>query len=200
MSTELTEFDDNSSDPKRDISMVAPPIGPLRDFASAGHHHPTQSSLREVAQDIVAPATIDWTSETEGYVPCPGDHQHVIAEEPSECRIWIDGVPTVFCFHDGCELEVRALSNALELGLMKAGHRIECHAGNPLRAAPSAAQSLLGRRAAAVQPEKARSDRWQIVPHARCHCQGTDWNHVWPLRSVIKAFSCANPPAVARFV
>ncbi len=46
--------------------------------------------------------TIDWDSETSGFVVCPGKHLHTSGDQARDCRVDFDGVPTVHCFHNSC--------------------------------------------------------------------------------------------------
>jgi hypothetical protein len=56
---------------------------------------------------------IEWESETRGYLACPGKHLHTAADKEHDCRIDIDGVPTLHCFHDSCSGIVAGINHEL---------------------------------------------------------------------------------------
>lgn len=47
---------------------------------------------------------IDWESETQGFLQCPGEALHTTPSSKSDCRINLgDGIPpTIHCFHQSC--------------------------------------------------------------------------------------------------
>lgn len=76
---------------------------------------------------------VDWTDDTDAYCTCPGKAQHTNADGPKDCRVRIDGVPTVYCLHSSCLDKVKAINDALrrtvrsqEVVLLPDGHvRVE---------------------------------------------------------------------------
>ena len=58
------------------------------------------SERGRIAVEIVGPIT--WESETRGYATCPGKHLHHTADGDRDCRIDLDGAPTIYCFHNSC--------------------------------------------------------------------------------------------------
>jgi hypothetical protein len=55
---------------------------------------------RRIAEKLLGP--ISWESEVVGYVQCPGRHLHTTVTSSKDCRVTIDNVPTIFCFHQRC--------------------------------------------------------------------------------------------------
>src|ERR1035437_4820213 len=45
---------------------------------------------------------IQWEDEITGFCKCPGEHLHTSANSAKDCKVMLDGVPTVSCFHASC--------------------------------------------------------------------------------------------------
>jgi hypothetical protein len=60
---------------------------------------------KQVAERIVG--RVDWQSEVSGFCKCPGEGMHTSANGKKDCRVNIDGAPTIFCCHASC---VRAVA------------------------------------------------------------------------------------------
>jgi len=56
--------------------------------------------LRAIAQRIVG--TVDWQSEVSGLCRCPGEAMHTQRNGKKDCRVSVDGAPTIFRFHASC--------------------------------------------------------------------------------------------------
>ena len=67
-------------------------------------------SHRQAAEEILGP--IKWINEHEqkGYCPCPGEDEHSGTTANSDCIVYLDGAPTIFCFHASC-IEARKGAN-----------------------------------------------------------------------------------------
>lgn len=46
--------------------------------------------------------SIEWLSEVSGHCRCPGEALHTSRTGPKDCRVSVDGAPTIFCFHASC--------------------------------------------------------------------------------------------------
>lgn len=55
---------------------------------------------RQIAVSIVG--EIDWQSEVSGFCRCPGESLHTQRTGPKDCRVNVDGAPTIHCFHASC--------------------------------------------------------------------------------------------------
>jgi hypothetical protein len=55
---------------------------------------------RHVAAGIVG--AVDWQSAVSGYCRCPGESLHTHATGKKDCRVCVDGAPTIHCFHSSC--------------------------------------------------------------------------------------------------
>jgi hypothetical protein len=56
---------------------------------------------------------IDWYSEVEGYCRCPGFEKHTTPDGERDCRVLLDGVPTISCFHQSCSKWIEAYNTSL---------------------------------------------------------------------------------------
>jgi len=54
---------------------------------------------RRVAESLHA---IEWFSETQGHCPCPGAHLHSTDNLKTDCVVFVDGGPNLFCLHQSC--------------------------------------------------------------------------------------------------
>ena len=61
---------------------------------------------------------IDWQTEVSGYCRCPGEAFHTSANGKKDCRVNVDGAPTIFCFHASCS---PAVAEAIVEGADHAG-------------------------------------------------------------------------------
>jgi hypothetical protein len=55
---------------------------------------------RQIASRILG--AIDWQTEVSGFCRCPGEAFHTSANGKKDCRVNVDGAPTIFCFHASC--------------------------------------------------------------------------------------------------
>jgi hypothetical protein len=66
---------------------------------------------KEVAEEVLG--QIHWLDESTGYGECPGRQNHTTPDGPKDCRIHVDGTPTVHCLHSSCSSEVADASRRL---------------------------------------------------------------------------------------
>ena len=61
---------------------------------------------------------MDWQSAVSGFCRCPGHARHTRPNGPKDCRVCVDGAPTIFCFHASCSAAVADANRRLrrELG------------------------------------------------------------------------------------
>lgn len=55
---------------------------------------------RQVATSIVG--AVDWQTEVSGFCRCPGEALHTQHNGKKDCRVSVDGAPTIYCFHSSC--------------------------------------------------------------------------------------------------
>ena len=63
-----------------------------------------------------------WTDEITGYCPCPGQDKHAAPAGARDCRLKIDEVPTMSCFHASCGEEIEAANKALRTAILSSSH------------------------------------------------------------------------------
>ena len=74
-------------------------------------------SRRAVATNIVG--SIEST-EAGDFCKCPGEHLHTNGSAPKDCRVTLDGVPTIFCLHKSCITAVETANEELRSQIGKA--------------------------------------------------------------------------------
>lgn len=55
---------------------------------------------RQIAASIVG--AVDWQTEVSGFCRCPGEALHTHHNGKKDCRVSVDGAPTIHCFHSSC--------------------------------------------------------------------------------------------------
>ena len=74
---------------------------------------------RHIAEKLLGP--ISWESEVAGYVQCPGERLHTTRTNPKDCRVMVDNVPTIYCFHQRCSRIIAPLNQKLRSKIGKGG-------------------------------------------------------------------------------
>lgn len=60
---------------------------------------------------------VEWISDTEGFVQCPGESGHSNRNGRKDCKVYLDRIPTITCFHSSCEEAVKARNAELRVAL-----------------------------------------------------------------------------------
>ena len=95
--------------------LVAPPVTPKTPAPSV----PINLTTRQrIAADLLG--AVHWTSETAGFVTCPGLHLHTNTNGPRDCELHLDGAPTIHCFHNSCREAVEQANRELRSRIGKA--------------------------------------------------------------------------------
>ncbi len=73
---------------------------------------------RTIAASIVG--AVDWQTPVSGFCRCPGEALHTQHNGRKDCRVSVDGAPTIFCFHASCAEAVAEANRRLrrELGVV----------------------------------------------------------------------------------
>jgi len=72
------------------------------------NENPIKSTSQQRAITELIIGAVAWETETQGYCTCPGEPSH------KDCKVFLDKVPTVFCFHTtSCKPQVDATNLAL---------------------------------------------------------------------------------------
>lgn len=56
---------------------------------------------------------VRWLDINHGTCTCPGKHLHTSKQGDNDCTVFVDGVPTITCFHSSCQSEVEAANRQL---------------------------------------------------------------------------------------
>lgn len=83
------------------------------------NHQVTAEALRGVAELVVG-VPIRWENDVTGFLPCPGATLHTTPTRPQDCRVKLDGAPTIYCFHASCDSMVVAANQRLRSALGRA--------------------------------------------------------------------------------
>jgi hypothetical protein len=86
---------------------------------------------RAIASRLLGP--IDWQTEVSGLCKCPGESLHTQRNGKKDCRVNVDGAPTVHCFHSSCAAAVAAANLALRRELGAAPWALILPGGRTLR-------------------------------------------------------------------
>lgn len=75
----------------------------------------TSQDVKGAVERITGP--IDWISEQEGFVACPGEPLHTHRGGRRDCKVYLDRVPTITCFHSSCADAVKSKNAELRVAL-----------------------------------------------------------------------------------
>ena len=110
---------------------------------------------------------VQWVDTTTGYCECPGAACHTQKAGQRDCRIALDQVPTIHCFHTSCQAAVDAANHALRSALARGEL-----AQGPTRRAPARTPAELAadkeRQGLRALGERARARRPLILQKHQC--------------------------------
>jgi hypothetical protein len=113
---------------------------------------------RQVASGLLG--AIDWQTEVSGFCRCPGEAFHTSAKGKKDCRVNVDGAPTIFCFHASCASAVAEANRRLRRELGDGRWEIVLPGGRLLRSGDVLqAGGLVLRREVVKQRSEARGQR-----------------------------------------
>src|SRR5205814_6562055 len=72
---------------------------------------------------------LNWSSEARGFCDCPGQHLHTTGDGERDCEVWLDGAPTIHCFHRHCKGIIKAVNRELRSQIGRAEHAANSEAG-----------------------------------------------------------------------
>src|SRR5579883_2116563 len=114
---------------------------------------------RHVAERIVG--RVEWRNEVSGFCRCPGEGMHTSSNGKRDCRVNIDGAPTIFCFHASCVGAVAEANRKLRRELNASPWELRLPDGRTLRSG-----DVLVRDGTVVRREvlgDAGNGRWQMA-------------------------------------
>jgi len=86
---------------------------------------------RQVAFQILG--AIDWQTEVSGFCKCPGEAFHTSANGKKDCRVNVDGAPTIYCFHSSCSAAVAEANRRLRREVNASPWELRLPSGQVLR-------------------------------------------------------------------
>ena len=86
---------------------------------------------RLIAAGIVG--AVDWQTDVSGFCRCPGESLHTHKTGKKDCRVSVDGAPTIYCFHASCEAAVAGANRRLRSTLAGGQWEIVLPGGKILR-------------------------------------------------------------------
>jgi hypothetical protein len=104
-----------------EIEPLPEPGEPKASFTANGA--PDLSARQRIATELLG--EIEWQSDTSGFVSCPGQPFHTSVNGERDCKIDLDNVPTVHCFHNSCRGILDGVNHELRSRIGKA----ECDNG-----------------------------------------------------------------------
>ena len=113
---------------------------------------------RIIAAAIVG--AVDWQTEVSGFCRCPGESLHTQRTGKQDCRVSVDGAPTIFCFHASCAPAVAAANRKLRCAIGQSPWELKLPGGMTLR------NGDVLQSGGAVLPRE--------VVQARAHAEGRD--------------------------
>lgn len=107
-----------------------------------------------------------------GFCACPGADRHTGRTARKDCRVTLEGVPTVFCLHSSCLADVEETNHQLRsrIGKAEAGGRIE-----PTPPEERAARERRAREKAAQEATEL-AQREQAAAILPCILEGWGWD------------------------
>ena len=70
---------------------------------------------KQIVASVVG--AVDWQTEVSGFCHCPGESFHTLRTGTKDCRVSVDGAPTIYCFHASCANVVAEANRALRRAL-----------------------------------------------------------------------------------
>lgn len=134
---------------------------------------------RRIAVDLLG--EIDWNAEACGYCICPGQHRHTTGNGSRDCKVYLDGTPTVSCFHSHCHGILDGVNRELRSRIGKAEYAAKL-------------QEQKGNGAAAtVTPAKWFNDKFPALSEqfGDAICEGKNGNDLVYARDISEDFLAA---------
>ena len=86
---------------------------------------------RNIATSLLG--AVDWQTDVSGFCKCPGEALHTQHNGKKDCRVNVDGAPTIYCFHASCEAAVAAANQRLRRELNASPWTLTLPGGQVLR-------------------------------------------------------------------
>jgi|ERR1700731_1244805 len=120
-----------SYDPEVSLNEAAVELPPLVESsertkpASAPVNDEKLVMRRKIAGELLEDT--EWDSDSTGYCTCPGQDLHTSGDGSRDCKIYLDRVPTISCFHQSCLELLKDLNHDLRSRIAKAEFVLEAN-------------------------------------------------------------------------
>lgn len=138
--------------------------------------------------------TIAWESEVRGFCVCPGNQFHTHKSGPKDCRVHLDGAPTIHCVHQSCRPAVEAANTTLRRACGATPWEIILPGGKVLRSGDVVSgSSIIPREAIAAKAKEAGRTKEEQVLLASlkemfaAQLEGIKRIYQWDLRAIEKS-------------
>ena len=125
------------------------------------------SDPKQIATDLLG--AIDWQTDVSGFCTCPGQDSHTQKTGKKDCRISLDGAPTIFCFHSSCASAIADTNRQLRRNLSGVAWSIKMPGGAILRSGDilQTGGTILRKETIVAQP----GDR-EVLEHIKARAEG----------------------------
>lgn len=86
---------------------------------------------RQIAACLLG--VVEWQTDVSGFCRCPGEAAHTSPTGQKDCRVNVDGAPTIFCFHASCAPAVAEANRRLRREMGASPWEITLPGGRVLR-------------------------------------------------------------------
>ncbi|MBM3729088.1 MAG: hypothetical protein FJW40_27145, partial [Acidobacteria bacterium] len=110
----FVSHDRNAS--KNCVAVELPPlVEPTKPAVPVTTTHAAAAAKPDLRRTIAGEllGNIQWTDDTHGFCACPGRSLHTNPDGPRDCRLHLDGAPTLHCLHNSCRARVDAANREL---------------------------------------------------------------------------------------
>lgn len=134
---------------------------------------------QQIAEELLG--QIDWVDSTSGFCACPGIALHTGGDSPRDCQVFIEGAPTIHCFHDSCSGIVAEANLKLRRAIGSNEAVVPFNTGQYVRqkkkehAVSSAARKLLAR---ILEQPWEPEEMWESSPYRLDGDPTHDWRRL----------------------
>ncbi|HZL13171.1 MAG TPA: BT4734/BF3469 family protein [Verrucomicrobiae bacterium] len=110
----------NATELPVDFAQMPPPADEIKKAAKS---IPSKSpALNGESRRVIAEKIVGLIESTEAgdFCKCLGEHLHTNGNAPKDCRVTLDGVPTIFCLHKSCSQVIETANHELRSQIGKA--------------------------------------------------------------------------------
>ena len=107
--------------------------------------------------------SIDWLSDTEGFCECPGRHLHTSPDGRKDCKVFVQPIVTLSCFHGSCRIIVEETTKRLRRLALDGSKREPLTKEQKAQIETMQARERLRRQTESVRPRLLREYPWPLA-------------------------------------